>query len=155
MKRYLLRYLIFWLPALAVSYLFQGGGLVYDLPRWFFASFMILGFSVNTAMAAYHYPRKTLSALLAYGGFNILVIVMLYSTDYRQGLHIVMKKFGGILSFQPLSIYVEHLRPITSVQLPWEFVVLCVILAGCLLGYLAGLFQRRIHPNPYRPRIRG
>lgn len=154
MKKYLIRYLIFWLPALLVSYLFAGGGLMADIPQWFFAFFMLFGWSVNTGMAAYHFPRGALSALLAYGGFNTLVIVTLYTTDYRQGLHIFMRKVGGIFSFQPLDILVRNLKPITSAALPWEFIVLCVLLVCCLLGYLVGVVQRRVRPNPYSPRIR-
>lgn len=153
MGKYLVRYLIFWLPAVCVAYFFNNPSLPSQALQWFFAFFMLLGWSVNTGMAAYHYPRSAMAALLTYAGFNILVIAVLYMQDYRSALYQVLRGYGGVFSFKPLDILLQSLKPFTGVALPWEYLVLFILLAGCLLGYIIGLVQRRVSPNPYSPRI--
>lgn len=151
MRKYLLRYLIFWLPAAAVAYFYNNASSPSQLLQWFFSFFMVFGWSVNTGMAAYHFPRSTMSALLTYTGFNILIIVTMYSAYVGSGLYILLHKVGGILSFNALDIMVQALRPYN--ELDWEMVVLLFLVACCVIGYIIGLVHRRVNPSPYSPRI--
>lgn len=152
MGKYYIRYLILWLPAVLASYAFSGSGRFAHQVQLFCAFFMVLGWAANTGMAAYHYPRGTLSALLTYTGFNILVIVFLYSSYQGSTRYTVLRTAGGILSFQPLDVLVRAIRPFTN--LPHELVVTLFLIACCVIGYIAGLVQRRVRPNPYSPRMR-
>lgn len=151
MRKYALRYLVFWLPAVLVAYFYTLDSNLSITLQWFTAFFMILGWSVNTGMAAYHTPRSALSLLLCYTGFHILLIVCLASADRRSGLYLLLRSFGGILSYKPLGILLRAVR--TMVALP-EFFVLGILAGGCALGWIIGVVQRRISPNPYSPRIR-
>lgn len=163
MRKYLFRYLIFWLPAAVVAYLFTRGmpwsHLIGDtapwhqIPQWFTAFFMVFGWSANTGMAAYHYPRATLSALLCYTGFNILITVTMYTVGSEGALGSLLWSFGGILSFKPLSIFVTTLKSLRP-PWPWEMILLCGLVACMAIGFIVGLVQRRVNPNPYSPRIR-
>lgn len=150
MRKYLLRYLIFWLPAIVVAYFFHNSSMPLQVLQWFFAFFMLFGWAANTAAAAYHYPNSTLSALLAYAGFHLIAINVVYTTDFRSGLHIVLRALSGLFSFKALGVFKA-----VADSLDWygELAVVVLVCACCLLGYLAGLLRRRTHPNPYRPRI--
>lgn len=151
MRKYLLRYFIFWLPAFAVAVLYANATPLSHILQWFFGFFMLFGWSVNTGMAAYHQPRAALSALLAYMGVVTMITVVLYTTSFRDTLHIVARLFGGVALYWPMGIILKSIQLLGNK--PWELVLLLVLGSCCLIGYLVGLLQRRSNPNPYRPRI--
>jgi hypothetical protein len=153
-KKYLLRYAIFWLPAVLVAYLFNNNMEISHILLWFTAFFMLLGWAVNTGMAAYYEPSSAIAALMTYTGAHLLIILFLYNTDSRSGLGVVLRQAGGALSFIPLDIFVTALRRY-SPSIPHELYVTGFLVACCLAGYLAGLFRRRSRPNPYRPVMKG
>lgn len=151
MRKYLLRYLIFWLPAVTVSCFFNNSTMLSHILQWFFCFFMVFGWAVNTGMAAYRQPRPALAALLVYSGFNIIITVVKYTTDPREGLGVVLRRVGGLFSYNALDIMV---RAISQFSIPHELCVLGLVAGCCFVGYVVGLVQRRIHPDPYSPRIR-
>jgi hypothetical protein len=144
---------IFWLPAVLVAYFFNNSIVLSHILQWFTAFFMLFGWAVNTGIAAYHEPRTTLAVLMTYAGAHLLLILFLYNQDNGSGLGAVLRQFGGILSFIPLDIFVKALRQY-SPAIPHELYVTGFLAACCLVGYLAGIMRRRIHPNPYRPVIK-
>ncbi|MCL2057303.1 MAG: hypothetical protein FWH02_08825 [Oscillospiraceae bacterium] len=147
MKKYLPRYLLFWAPAFALSLFFRGDLMQFHALRWFFTFFMLLGWGINTAMAAYHYPRKVLSGLLMYAGAHVLLITWLYSlTDRSPALYYL----AGAFSFTPLDILVTALLDFNIMH---ELYAALTVIALCLLGWAAGALYRRTNPNPYRPKI--
>lgn len=150
MRKYMLRYLIFWLPAAIVAYLFNRADMISQIAQWATALFMLFGWSANTGMAAYHYPRNTLALILAYLGGSILLIMSMYAVPYSSTPHFWLNTLGGLLSFRPLGIFVKALLDFNIRQ---ELVVTCALSACCMAGYLVGLIVRRIRPNPYRPRF--
>lgn len=152
MRQYAVRYVVFWLPALLVSYFFSNQSMTSQVLQWFFAFFLLLGWSVNTGMAAYNFPRATLSLWLAYTGLHILAITSLYAAPYGSGRYTVLKAVSGFLSYRPLRIFTRVLEGLVP-QFPPELCILGGLSACCLIGYLIGLVQRRVNPNPYRPRI--
>ncbi|HHY51828.1 MAG TPA: hypothetical protein GX499_01105 [Clostridiales bacterium] len=151
MGKYLFRYLIFWLPAAVAAYFFSGGSSTATLAfQWFGAFFMVLGWSVNTGMMAYHHPRQGLALLLAWLGVNILIITALYRTSYQSSLHWFLLNVGGVLSFKPLDIFIVALL---DFPFQHELIVTCTLAACCFFGWICGTLYRRIRPNPYRPKI--
>jgi len=147
MRKFILRYLFFWAPAFILSFFFRGGLMQLYTLKWFFAFFMLFGWGVNTAMAAYHYPRRTMSGILMYVGFNILAIVGLYSWD---GVNRAVYYLGGIFSFTPLDILVVALL---DFNIPHELYVALLVFCICSLGWIAGMLYRRVNPDPYRPKM--
>ena len=151
MGKYLFRYLIFWLPAAVAVYFFSGesSGAAHAF-QWFGAFFLVLGWSVNTGMLAYHRPRNALALLMGWLGCNILIITALYRTPYQSTLHWWLLNVGGALSFKPLDIFIMALL---DFPVQHEMVVTGALAACCFAGWLCGTVYRRIRPNPYRPRI--
>ena len=155
MRKHLLRYLIFLLPALAVSWLarpltgvFSAEGLAGA--RWFFAFFMLLGYGLCTAVFAYRHPRAAAAFTLYYTGFNLLIITAFYSADYGAAAYGFLRDYGGALSYVPLGVFVDALL---EFNIRHEVVVTLILAASMGLGFLAGLFRRRSSPDPYRPVI--
>lgn len=150
MKKYFLRYLIFWAPAVIIALFFNSALMVSQVLQWFFAFFMLFGWAVNTGMAAYRYPRKTLSSLLIYLGVNLLIIVWLYSTSLDSRTSRMLVKIGGIFSYTPQDIL---LKALLEFNIPHEIYITFLIVLLCFIGYLCGLIARRVRPSPYQPRI--
>ena len=151
MTKYMLRYIIFWLPALIVAYAFNNNMLISHVLQWLFAFFLIFGWAANTGMAAYELPRQTLVFLFIYIGVTILIIVGIYSTDPREIPHVLLRHVAGATSVVPLSIMMKALH---DFNIPHEAVVSGVLVGGCIIGYIAGVVSRRVNPNPYRPRMK-
>jgi hypothetical protein len=151
MKRYILRYLFFLTPALLVSLFFRNASAASQVLQWFTAFFMVLGWAVNTGMAAYYYPRDVLGLMLVYAGANLALINLVYHNTWgsRSGW---LGELMGAASFTPLQIFV---RALIDLNIQQEVYVLAGMVACCAAGYLAGLLARRIYPNPYHPRIEG
>lgn len=118
--------------------------------QWFFAFFMLIGWGINTGMAAYHFPYSTLTALFVYAGFNVLATSIVYVADYRSGTYIVLRALGGLFSFKPLE---PLLRVLQSFSGPAELITIACITGCCLVGYIVGVLQRRVSPDPYSPRM--
>lgn len=150
MRKYILRYLIFWLPAAITFYVYHNSSMLSQVLQWFFAFFMLLGWAVNTGMAAYHYPRKVLSLIFGYTGVNVLLTVILYRSFTGTTLHYVMGNFGGLFSYNPLDVFV---MAIVDFNISHELYVLGFLVACCLLAYIIAIIYRWMNPNPYRPRI--
>ena len=72
------------------------------------------------------------------------------TVDFRSGLHIVLRTLGGLFSFKALAVFKS-----LADSLNWwgEIAVVLLVFCCCLLGFLAGLVHRRLHPDPYRPRF--
>lgn len=166
MKKYYLRYLFFWVPAVLIACFFNNASMISQVLQWFFASFMVLGWTINTAMAAYTFPRRTLSTLLVYAGVMLLIIVGLYNYAFDPassrilqqlnssfpGLNtgLLFRRLGGLLSFTPLDIFVQALL---DFAIPHEIYITLFLVGACLIGWICGLVYRFIRPNPYRPKI--
>ncbi len=148
MRKYIVRYLIFWAPAAAVSLFFFGRSQASQTAQWFCAAFMVLGWAINTGMASRHYPRATLALLLGYLGANILLIVGLYNTPQLSPLHSFLSDYAGIFSYKPLDIIIVA---IVDFSLRHEFVVTYALAGLCFCGWLIGQLYRRARPDPYRP----
>jgi hypothetical protein len=155
MRKQILRYLIFLLPALAVSLLARplAGVLpagIYTGIRWFFAFFMVFGYGLCSAVFAYRHPRAAAAFILYYTGFNLLVITAFYSAEYGAAAYGFLRDYGGALSYVPLGIMVEALL---DFNIRHEVVVALVLAAVMGIGFLGGVFRRRSSPDPYRPTI--
>ncbi|MDL2233053.1 hypothetical protein LJC63_05675 [Ruminococcaceae bacterium OttesenSCG-928-L11] len=144
MRKYMVRYLIFWLPAVLVACFYNNPTSLSHGLQWIFAILMLLGWTVNTAMASYHFPRRTLSLILMYLGINMIAALLLYSIDYT----LPILRLAGILSFTPLDILIVALLDFT---IPHELYMVGLVVGLAVLGWAAGLLYRRFHPNPYRP----
>ena len=149
MKKYWLRYLLFWAPAFLVACLYNNPSALSQSLQWTFAVLLVTGWAVNTAMLAYHAPRTALSALLIYFGTHLLAITQLYR--YSGAHDSLVRLLCGAFSFTPLDVIVRALLDFT---IPHELYIAFFLTAVCALGYLAGLFYCWHNPNPYRPRIR-
>jgi hypothetical protein len=150
MKKYILRYLIFWLPAVLAACWYGNSSPLSKGLQWFFAFFLIFGWSVNTAMAAVHFPRGTLSLILLYLGVNFLLIMGLYSVNTATAAGRVLLRMGGLFSFTPLDILIVALL---DYSIPHEIYVTAGLVILCFLGWMAGVLVRRLYPPSYRPMV--
>lgn len=150
MKKYYLGYLAFLLPALAVSLFYNNNTTPSIVLQWFCGFFMLFGFGVNTASAAYKYPRSAMSFILCYTGLNLLMATWLYSSSYGTTQYTILRHYAGALSYVPLEIMVDALL---DFNIPHEVYIILLVAACCLIGFLFGVVRRRVIPNPYRPRI--
>ena len=150
MKKHLLRYLIFWAPAVIVACFFNNMTTVSQALQWFLAFFMLLGWTVTTGMASYHFPNRILSLLLMHLGINMLLIVALYNLNIGSRWTFVMLRLFGLFSFTPLDIIVNAL---INFNIPHEIYVTVLLFFSCMLGWIAGFIYRKLNPDPYRPHI--
>lgn len=148
-KNYLI-YLVFLLPALFVSLFYNNDTMLSIVLQWFFGFFMLIGFGVNTASAAYRYPRATMSFVLSYTGVNLLIITAFYASAYDSLPYIVLRDYGGALSYVPLGIMMDALL---DFNIQHEVVITLLIAACCFIGYIFGIVHRHVKPDPYRPKI--
>lgn len=149
-RKYYFGYLVFLLPALIVSLVFNNDSTLSIILQWFFGFFMLFGFGVNTAAASYRYPRNTMSFILFYTGLNLLISTLLYSSSYGTLQYTILRRYAGALSFVPLEIMVDA---ILDFNVPHEVYITLLVTACCLIGLVFGLVRRRVSPNPYRPTI--
>lgn len=151
MKKYLLRYLIFWAPALLLSLFFRADTPISHILQLFFGFFLLFGWAVNTGMAAYAYPRRMLGALLLYTGANLLLINMQYM-GLLSFLGRNSRAVTGILSYTPLDIFLQKLL---DFKIPHELYITAAIAILSFAGWLLGILYRYHNPDPYRPKIQG
>jgi len=150
MRKYIIRYLIFWLPAVLVAYFYNRPDTASHIAQWFAAFIMLFGWSINTGMCAYYFPRRTLALILMYLGVSVLVIIWMYSAPYASATHNWLRLWGGVLNFKPLEIL---LMAILEFNVRHELVVTYTLGAFCLLGYIVGIIYRYIRPDPYKPKM--
>ena len=148
MRKYLFRYLIFWLPAIVASYLLTSGEMMPQIVRWFFGFFMLFGWGVNTAMFAYNNLRGALSFVLGYLGVNVLLIMGLHHAPFGSASYRVFVHAAGLFTYRPLSMIYQMLLDFSIFQEMW---IVLIVTGICLVGLLFGLLYRQIRPNPYRP----
>lgn len=140
MLKYTLRALLFWLPALFASFLPDSAfALVF---QWFFAFFLLLGWPVNTAMAAYRFARAALSRLLGWAGLSALTLVVMYSNDYTSPLRALARLLSGLLCVWPLEVVVRTLQAVWNG--PCELAIFALLFTGCAVGWLVGALTGRI-----------
>jgi hypothetical protein len=144
MKKYILRYGIFWMPAVLAACLYGNSSPLSQGLQWFCAFFLIFGWCVNTAMAAVHFPRGTLSLLLGYLGGNFLLIVGLYNVNTATASGRVLLRLGGLFSFTPLDILIVALL---DFPIPHEIYVTAGLVIVCFLGWMAGVLVHRLYPT--------
>lgn len=152
MKRHLLRYLIFLLPAFFLTQLARVAaptGMMIAA-RWFGVFFMLFGYGLCTAVFAYRMPKPALSFILYYTGANLLIITAFYATPYGTPLYGFFRHYAGALSYVPLEILVDALL---DFNIKHEVFVTLLLAGCCMAGYLSGLLRRRSTPDPYSPTI--
>jgi len=148
MRKYLFRYLIFWLPAIGASYLLNSGEITPQIIRWFFGFFMLFSWGVNTAMFAYNHPRGALSFVFGYFGVNVLLIMGLHNASFGSAGYRIFDHAAGLFTYRPLSMIYSTLLEFPVFQEMW---IIGIVTGICLVGFLCGLFYRQVRPNPYRP----
>jgi len=152
MRKYFPYYLLFYIPALLVSYLFTSESLLAHIVQWFFGFFMLLGWGVCTAMLAYNYPRGALAFMLAYFGVSVLLIYGLRSASFGSASYVFFDHVGGALSYRPLNMIYQTLLHFSIFQELW---VILIIVGSCAVGFVCGVLYRQVRPNPYRPTFIG
>jgi hypothetical protein len=159
MGKFLFRYKFFWLPAVASAYIFtefnaHNSPFSQSVPgqviQWATALIMLIGWSVNTGMCAYFYPRNTFSLLLAYYSVCLILVTVFYQSMSGTMLRNVFGVISGLISYKPLDIISRVIRDFFAMT----ELVMINILAGCnFIGYVIGFIARRVNPNPYRPKL--
>lgn len=152
MKKFISRYFFFWLPAFLLAVI-PSGILPFSthiILGWICTAAMMIGWSYTTAMMTYEEPNRTLGIFLMFTGLSFLGLSFVYSGAYRRYAPKITHMLAGLFTYVPLAPLVEALRDFSIVQ---ELVAILVLLAFNLFGFLFGLLQRALHPNPYRPRI--
>ena len=150
MRKHLIRYLIFWAPAVLSAYLLtpQSPTLL-QLMQWFFGFFMLFGWALNTGMAAYSYPRQTIIFILAYLGVNALLITRLVGTSYSSGWWAILDHAAGAFTYRPLYMLYKSLQDASASQ--EEMWIAGIVAGACVAGFIWGVLYRQIRPDPYRP----
>ena len=167
---YYVRYIVFWLPIAVITVLLRTEPVYAVFERYvgpwgpittemiaffiqlFFILFMLLGWLINSAMAAIRFPRRTLSGILIYFGLNMFLIMGYYASYYGSPLYHFLRYYGGIFSYVPMNALIQKF---IDYNLSHEIWATGIITACCLIGFVIGAVQRRVHPNPYRPRMSG
>ena len=152
MKKYMLRYAVFWLPAFIVVIFLPESSSYSFVARWFGAFFMIFGWGVNTGMAAVYRPRDTLSLLMIYFGVSLMLITGWYMGYLSR---IFGRYWGQIISgaFSYIPLY-ALVRALLDFNIPHEIYAMGILTIFCLIGWLAGIVFRYLNPNPYRPKFK-
>ena len=151
MKKYFLRYLVLWLPAFLAALLFNNSGLPSIVLQLFLGVAMLVGWAVNTGMAARLYPRAAMALVLFYFGASLIAVRFHYTGQLRRlfGAHSVTA--AGIFSYVPLDVF---LQKILYFNIRHEVYIIVGITLLCLFGWLMGMLYRWHNPDPYRPRIK-
>ena len=149
MRKHLIRYLIFWAPAILSAYLLTPQGTAIQIAQWFFGFFMLIGWAVNTAIATYSHPRGTLTFILAYFGVNAILITALVEAPFRSVRYIILNHAAGAFTYRPLYMLYQTLQdlPVSREEM-W---ITGLVAGSCAVGFVCGVFYRQIKPNPCRP----
>ena len=150
MRKYLIRYLVFWFPAFVASVFFSRPGNFSQLAQIFFGFFMLFGWAANTYMAARRYPSSTLTLLLFYSGSSLVLTDLQYKGTLRQLFGDAHYMVGGIFSYIPMDIFIQKTL---DFKIQHEIYVIAVIVAFALLGWIAAILFRYNNPDPARPKF--
>ena len=149
MRKYFIRYLIFWAPAILSAYLLVPLGVAGQAAQWFLGFFMLLGWALNSGMAAYSHPRGTLAFITAYIGVNAALIALLVDTSFSAASYAIIDHAAGAFSYRPLYMLYEAL-----LYSPFrEMWMAGIIAAACVVGFICGLLCRQLNPDPFRPKF--
>ena len=151
MGKYYFSYALFLFPALVTALFFKNDSAASITAQWFFALVLLVGFTFTTYLAAYPYPRRTLSLILMYTGINLIIFYFFYKSVYGTSQYIFLRDYGGALSYVPLGVLIDVLGDLKQ---NIEVYVILAVASCMLLGYLAALVKRRVKPYPYTPKIR-
>jgi len=156
MRKYILRYTVILLPALLAYYLayflLPPGNIPIQIAQWVLGFFLLLGWGVNSAAAAYHYPRYTISFMLAYVGVSTLLVWGRYHSSFGTTAYTVLDHAAGALTYRPLAMLYQALQDFNIFQELW---LIGILTCCCAIGFLCGLIYRQIRPNPYHPTMMG
>ncbi|MCL2068376.1 MAG: hypothetical protein FWH00_00600 [Oscillospiraceae bacterium] len=151
MRKYLLRYLIFWLPALLAALLLRGNrSMLAEAVQFFCGFFMLFGFAVNSGMAARAYPRSTLTAIMLYFGAGTLLMSLVYTGRLQSLFGEYSRTIAGIFSYVPLGVF---LRKMLDFNIMHEVYIISGISIFMFIGWAMGLLYVHHNPNPKSPRI--
>jgi len=147
MRKYLIRYLIFWAPAVLSAYLLTPQSTILQVAQWFFGFSMLFCWAMNTGMAAYNYPRQSIIFILAYFGVNALLITLLVGAPYSSARYAILDLAAGAFTYRPLYMLYESMLE-TSFREIW---IAGIVAGACVVGFIWGVLYRQIKPDPYRP----
>ncbi|MCL2857158.1 MAG: hypothetical protein FWE19_05480 [Oscillospiraceae bacterium] len=148
MSKYLIRYLIFWAPAILSAYfLTPQSTTLLQVAQWFFGFFMLFGWAMNTGMAAYSYPKQSITFILAYFGVNALLITRLVNTSYSSSGYVVLDTVAGAFTYRPLYMLYGALEASNF----REMLIVGIVAGCCVVGFVWGVLHRQVKPDPYRP----
>jgi len=149
MRRYLIRYLIFWAPAVLTAFILTLlSNTLLIVAQWFFGFFMLLAWAFNTGMFTYNHPRGALVFVLAFPGVNALLITALAEASYSTATYSILVLMAGAFTFRPLHMLYESIRETSSFP---EMLIAGIITAACVVGFIWGVLYRLVRPDPYRP----
>ena len=149
MRKYLFRYLLFWAPAILSAYFLMPLGVAGQVMQWFFGFLMLLLWAVNSGMAAYNCPRGTLAFIMAYAGVNAVLITTLVNTSFRSPAYVFLDHAAGAFTYRPLYMLYGALES----SLFREMWVAGIVAAACLVGFICGVLNRQLKPDPFRPKF--
>ena len=149
MRKYLILYLIFWVPAVLSAYFLVPLGGVGQVAQWFLGFLMLLAWAVISGYAAYDYPRSTLAFITAYIGVNAALITVLVNTSFSAAGYIIIDHAAGAFTYRPLYMLYGALL----YSLFREMWVAGIVAAACVVGFICGLLCRQLNPDPFRPKF--
>jgi len=159
MKKYISRYLFLWLPAITLAYIFTvlnsphsalSQSMPAQLAQWLCVIIMLIGWSANTGMSAYYYPRNTFSLLLTYYSICLILVTLFYRERFDSSIKVYLDIAAGLFSYKPLDILE---RTLIDFNMQHRLVILHIIVACNFIGYIIGVIARIMNPNPYRPKL--
>ena len=149
MRKYLIRYLIPWVPAVLLAYILTPQSPTFlQIVQWFFGFVMLFWWAINTGQAAYEYPRQTTVFILAYAGVNALLITLIVDTPYSSRWWAVLDHAAGAFTYRPLYMLYESMQEASIFREMW---MVGIIAGACLVGFVWGMLYRQMRPDPYRP----
>ena len=150
MRKYFIRYLIFWAPAVLSAYVVTSQSpTALQVVQWFLGFFMLFVWGINTGAAAYTYPRQTAIFILAFFGVNALLVTALRAAPYSSFRYPILDHLAGAFTFRPLYMFYESLE---ASSITFREMWMAAIVAGvCVVGFVWGILYRQIRPDPYRP----
>ena len=149
MRKYLIRYLLFWAPAILATYFLMSHDAIGQVVQWFMGFLMLLGWAVNSGMAAYNHPRGTLVFIMAYIGVNTVLIIALINTSFRAASYAILDHAAGAFTYRPLYMLYGALES----SIFREMWVVGIVAAACLVGFICGVLSRQLNPDPIRPKF--
>ena len=150
MRKYLIRYLIFWAPAILSAYLLAPfNTTVMQVVQWFLGFVLLFGWAINSGVAAYSYPYGTIAFIMTYVGVNAILITALVNASFGSASYIILDHAAGAFTFRPLYMLYDALRE-SSIAME-EMWIAGIVAIVCVVGFICGMFSRQLNPDPIRP----